>query len=190
MKKESLFFLGVALVIGLLLGLIIGHKKSGPNSSTPVANVGQTAPPVNPEQNIRRLKEVVATEPQNRNAWVQLGNTYFDSNRFLESIEAYEKALELDGNDPNVLTDQGVMFRSLGWFDKAVENFEKAHALAPNHLQSLYNSYIVYRHDLNDFAKAKKAALRHLDLQPNSQASAQLRADIEFMNAQPAAKKK
>jgi tetratricopeptide (TPR) repeat protein len=185
MKKESLFFLGVALIVGLLIGVIIGNKQSGSPSSSPVANVAQTAPPVNHEQNIMMLKEVVAGDPQNRVAWVKLGNSYYDTNRFLEAIEAYDKALELDGNDPNVLTDQGNMFRQLGWFDKAVENFEKANDVAPNHAQSVFNAYVVYRQDLNDIEGAKKAALKYLKIQPNSQASAQLRADLEVMNSKP-----
>ena len=184
MKKETLLFIGVALVVGLLVGVIVGNKRSGPASSVPVANVAPTAPPVNFEQNIKMLNDVVSKEPQNRNAWVQLGNAYFDTNRFLESIEAYEKALELDPNDPNVLTDQGVMFRRLGWFDKALENFNKASAIAPNHTQSVYNAYIVYRQDLNDLDGAKQAAMRFLKLQPNRPASAQLQADLDFMNSQ------
>lgn len=184
MKKESILFIGVALVVGVLVGVIVGNKSSGPQS-TPVANVPATsAPPVNFDQNIKMLNEVLAKEPGNRNAWVQLGNAYFDTNRFLESIEAYGKALELDPNDPNVLTDQGVMFRRLGWFDKALENFIKASTISPSHSQSIYNSYIVYRQDLNDIEGAKRAATRFLELQPNSQASAQLRADLEFMNSQ------
>ncbi len=184
MKKESILFLGVALVVGILVGVIVGNKSSGP-ASVPAANVSQSAPPVNFDQNIKMLNGVVAKEPQNRNAWVQLGNAYFDTNRFLESIEAYGKALEIDPNDPNVLTDQGVMFRRLGWFDKALENFNQAAVVAPTHSQSVYNAYIVYRQDLNDLAGAKRTATRFLELQPNSQASAQLRADLEFMNSQP-----
>ena len=185
MKKESILFLAVALVVGILVGVIVGNKSSGPAQSTPAANVSPTAPPVNFDQNIKMLNEVLVREPQNRNAWVQLGNAYFDTNRFLESIEAYEKALELDPNDPNVLTDQGVMFRRLGWFDKALDNFNKAATISPTHSQSIYNAYIVYRQDLNDFEGAKRTATRFLELQPNSQASAQLRADLEFLNTLP-----
>ena len=187
MKKETVFFIGVALVIGVLVGVIagnVGDKKSGSNASVPAANVGSSAPPVNFDQNIKMLNDVVAKEPQNRKAWVQLGNAYFDTNRFLEAIEAYDKALVLDPNDPNVLTDQGVMFRRLGWFDKALENFNKANAVAPTHSQSVYNAYIVYRQDLNDLEGAIRTATLFLKLQPNSQASAQLQADLDFMRTQ------
>lgn len=187
MKNEAIF-IGLAFLVGAFVGAIGMdiYNKPGKTASISNANVVQTAPLVNHEQNIRRLKDVVVAEPQNRNAWVQLGNSYFDTNRLLESIEAYGKALDIDDNDPNVLTDQGVMFKQLGWFDKAIENFEKASSVAPNHAQSVYNTYIVYRHDLNDFVGAKKAALRYLEMQPSGQASAQIRADLEFMDTHPA----
>ncbi len=188
MKNEALF-IGLAFFVGIFIGAIGMHLKYKKSESTVSAsNVSQsgTAVPLNFDQNIKMLKELVIKEPQNRNAWVQLGNAYFDTNRFLEAIESYDKALELDSNDPNVLTDQGVMYRQLGWFDKALENFNKANSVAPNHAQSLYNAYIVYRHDLNDFAGAKKTALRYLAIFPNGPASAQLKADLEFMDTHPA----
>jgi tetratricopeptide (TPR) repeat protein len=188
MKNEALF-IGLAFFVGIFVGAIgmdIFNGKSEPNSTASNVQQSGAVAPVNFDQNIKMLKELVIKEPQNRNAWVQLGNAYFDINRFLESIESYDKALELDGNDPNVLTDQGVMYRKLGWFDKALENFNKANSVAPNHAQSVYNAYIVYRQDLNDFAGAKKAALRYLAILPNGPASAQLKADLEFMDTHPA----
>ncbi|NIQ93302.1 MAG: tetratricopeptide repeat protein, partial [Desulfuromonadales bacterium] len=93
-------------------------------------------------------------------------HNYFDSNQYVQAVEAYDKALELDGNDPNVLTDQGVMFRKLGWYDRAVQNFRKANQLNSLHTQSLYNLGIVYRYDLNDFEKAIEAWEKFLSIAP------------------------
>jgi tetratricopeptide (TPR) repeat protein len=185
MKKETLFFAAVFLIIGVLIGVLVSGKRGQINarSETPIAQA-PTAPLVNYEQSIRSLKELLAKEPNNRRAWVQLGNAYFDSNQFLESIEAYDKALALDPNDPNVLTDQGVMYRNLGWFDKAIENFRKANTVDPNHAQSVFNMWVVYRQDLNDLDGAKKAIQRYLEIAPNGPASAQLRADLAAMNGQ------
>ncbi len=54
----------------------------------------------------------------------------------MKAIDAYGKALELEANDANILTDQGVMYRRVGWYDKAITNFEKANALDRSHQQS------------------------------------------------------
>jgi len=98
----------VTLVVGALIGVI---ASKGNKSPAKVAQQPTSAPAVNYQQKIRALQDIVSSEANNRNAWVQLGHNYFDSNQPLEAIDAYDKALQLDGNDPNVLTDQGVMYR-------------------------------------------------------------------------------
>ena len=133
----------------------------------------------------RMLLEVVEKEPENRKAWVQLGHDYFDTNQFVQAVEAYDKALAMDRNDPNVLTDQGVMFRKLGWYDRAGSNFEEANKINSFHTQSLYNLGIVYRYDLNDFGKAIEAWERFLSIAPPGPSVDQIRAEIEFMKSHP-----
>ncbi|MGB4599469.1 MAG: tetratricopeptide repeat protein [Trichlorobacter sp.] len=158
MNKESIT-LGVAgLIIGLLLGLLIGGKMLG-GSGAATTTPAQTAAPMvsQADLNVRiaEIENVVAKDPKNVQAWVTLGNDYFDAHNPQKAVQAYARALELNPNDPNVLTDQGVMFRALGFFDKALANFEKANKLNPQHLQSLYNSGIVYAVDMKQPAKAR-----------------------------------
>ena len=184
MKKENLLFLGVALVVGVLVGIIVGNK-GGETSGTASNPPSSSAPVVNYDQNVKMLQGVVAQEPGNRTAWVQLGNNYFDSNQFVQAVEAYDKALELEGNDPNVLTDQGVMFRKLGWYDRAVQNFETASQVNPMHAQGLYNLGIVYRYDLNDYPSAIEAWERFLQVAPPGPSADQVRAEVEFMKTHP-----
>src|SRR5665647_300601 len=138
-NKETILFVVVALIVGLLFGVIYSKRKDKDSSSAPSIAAPQGGAPVNAQQNIKMLETLVATDPKNHKAWVELGNTYFDAQMPAKSVEAYAKALELNPNDPNVLTDQGVMYRQLGWFDKAIENFTKANTVDPRHIQSLYN---------------------------------------------------
>jgi len=187
-NRESLILLALALVIGILIG-VMGTLWST-RSSTPLSRPGPApasapAPAVNYQENIRVLEGVVSKEPANRNAWVQLGHNFFDSNQPIKAIEAYDKALELDDQDPNILTDQGVMFRRLGWYDRAIGNFEKASKVDPRHQQSLFNLGIVYRYDLQDFPKAIEIWERFLALGPTGQSAAQVSKEMEFMKAHP-----
>ncbi len=131
------------------------------------------------------LQGIVAKEPGNRNAWVQLGHNYFDSEQPMKAIDAYGKALAIDDRDPDILTDQGVMFRRVGWYDKAIANFVKASEIDPTHQQSLYNLGIVYRYDLKDFSKAVAAWEKLLALNPSASGAAQLRKEIEFLKNHP-----
>jgi len=140
---------------------------------------------VNAQQKINELKAIVAGDPKNRQAWVALGNEYFDADQPMESVEAYQKALELNDKDPNVLTDQGVMFRRLGWFDRAIANFSKANQADPNHATSLYNLGITYRYDLQDFPKAQEAWTKFMMVSPNGPGSDRVRQELEFLKTHP-----
>lgn len=188
MKNDSILVGIVALVAGLIIGWMAGQKSSSPTpvsvASGPAPAVAP-APMVNVQQKVNELKAIVAKDPKNRQAWVALGNEYFDADQPMESVEAYQKALELNDKDPNVLTDQGVMFRRLGWFDRAIANFSKASQADPTHATSLYNLGITYRYDLNDFAKAQEAWTKFLVVSPNGPGSDRVRQELEFLKTHP-----
>lgn len=185
MKKETLLVAVVALVAGLIIGLLAGQKNGGPAVVAPAGQPSGPAPTVNLQQKVNELKNIVATTPGNFQAWVALGNEYFDSNQFMEAIEAYDKALEIKPDSPDVLTDQGVMFRRLGWFDRAIQNFQKANELDPGHATSIYNLGIVYRYDLQNFPKAQEAWTRFLEINPAGPGSDRVRQDLEFLRTHP-----
>jgi len=181
MKKETILLIVVCLAVGILGGTIFTNSKknaaTGNQSTTSVAS----APSVDYQQKIIALQRILDKEPNNRNAWVQLGHNYFDSKQPMKAIEAYDKALQMDGNDPNVLTDQGVMYRQVGWFDKAINNFTKANELNPRHPQSLFNLGIVFRDDLGDKAKAKEAWTKYLQISPTGKGADNVRTMIDHM---------
>lgn len=186
MKKETIVFAIVALIIGVLGGIIYSNwqrdtaQPAGGGAPPSAAGV----PLVNYQQQIATLEGILVREPENRNAWVQLGNNYFGSDQAIKAIEAYDKALALDPDDPNVITDQGTMFRRVGWYDQAISNFQRAAELDPNHVQSRYNMGVVYRYDLQDFPSAIAAWESFLALNPGGNID-QIRAEIEFMKNHP-----
>ena len=206
MNRNILLALVGGLVVGGLIGYFIG-VSSGSGSSMVVAAAvpaapatpgvmpgampgvapgmapGTMAPNATQQQNVATLERVVLQEPGNRQAWVDLGNAYFDSSQPQKAVTAYAKALALKGDDPNVLTDQGVMFRDLGQFDKAVANFEKASKLDPKHLQSLFNLGIVYANDLHKPDQAKAAWNRILTLAPQGPQAEQARQALASLKA-------
>ncbi len=180
MNKESTLIAVVALVVGLLGGyLVFSISSAGKTQQPNTAIQAGSGSPTDYTQRIAQAEKVVAQDPKNLNAWISLGNDYFDTEQTQKSINAYTKALEIEPNNPNILTDQGVMFRKVGWYDKALANFEKANKIDPNHLQSLYNAGIVYVVDLKQPEKGYGYWNRYLKLDSNSQTAMQIKSLME-----------
>lgn len=186
-SKDMLF--GIAIfAAGLLTGIFIGSRQTVPAPApaamtapggVPAGVPGGFAPmPGGADDKIGRIRmaqELVARDPKNVQAWIQLGNDLFDTNQYQKSVEAYGRALELDPNNADVLTDQGVMYRSLGQFEQAIANFEKAQKVDPTHLQSLINMAVVYDADLKKPEKAIAALEKVIRQDPNGRFGAQAR---------------
>ncbi len=193
MNKDFLLGGFAGLAIGLLIALFafqIGRaggllRAPAPVVAAPIGGGGPPAPqPGAPDldAHIAATKRLVEANPQDRRAWVTLGNAYFDADRPQESIEAYERALQLDPNDPNVITDQGVMYVALRQFDKALANFQEANRLDPDHRQSLFNIGVAYA-GLEDLDRAEEAWNRVIQAAPGTPDAERARAAIAQLRA-------
>src|SRR5207237_8149355 len=83
-----------------------------PTESKEAARQGPP-PPSGAQKRIETLRLLVDRDPGDVKSWIALGNEYFDSGQRAKAIDAYGRALELQPNNPDVLTDQGVMYREL-----------------------------------------------------------------------------
>ena len=180
MKKESALIAVVALIVGLLGGyLVFSISNAGKNQQGLPAIQPGAGSPADYAQRIAQAEKIVAQDPKNLNAWISLGNDYFDTEQAQKSINAYGKALEIAPDNPSILTDQGVMFRKVGWYDKALANFEKAGKIDPNHLQSLFNAGLVYIVDLKQPEKAVPYWNKYLKIDSNSPTALQIKGMME-----------
>ncbi len=194
MNRNILLALAVGLVAGFIAGYFVfsGSEAPRPVVAAPAAPVMQApslgggmpgaAPGAMPalpnaeaQARITRLETMLLSDPKNHDAWVALGNDYFDTHQAQKAVNAYAKALALKPNDPNVLTDQGVMYRQLGQFDKALGCFQQANKVEPTHVQSLFNMGVVYSADLHKPDEAAKAWNKVLAVAPTSDQAAQAR---------------
>ena len=134
-------------VLGFFTGICVAVYQTGNFSTT-------TSKPANTDNDNRKraetLKQKVADDPGNTSAWIQLGHTYFDMNKYDQAIAAYEKALEQNPNNADVLTDLGIMYRRSGQPREAIKKFDMAIAINSNHETARFNKGIVLMHDLGD----------------------------------------
>jgi tetratricopeptide (TPR) repeat protein len=210
MNKNLLLGAVGGLLVGVLVGYTIGLSKgmseaqkllgaaplpafgapggmppmpAGMPQMPPGAPGGMPSAAPSPElfQRIEMNQKLVAKDPKLVGVWIQLGNDYFDTRQPQKAIDAYGRALAINPNNPDVLTDQGVMYRDLGRFDEAIANFEKANKIDPGHVQSAYNLGVVWANDKHDGAKASAAFNKVISIAPTSPQAGEARralADI------------
>lgn len=172
-SKQTLYIsIAVAILVGFLVGVIYSDRS--PNSGGQIAQQ-PNLPPLPQQQNqyaqaIESLQFAVQQNPNNAEAWAQLGHAYFDSNQPVKAIEAYNKSLSIIPSNPPVLTDLGVMYRRNGQPDKAIESFDKALQITPGFEQALFNKGIVMYNDLGDLEGALQAWRELLIVNPGATA--------------------
>ena len=159
--QYSTFLIGLAAAfgVGFLSGVIVTTYKSPPVTTAEHIHGGS-------EEMIAALKEETVQRPDNAEAWIQLGNVYFDAGRYNEAVNAYERAVELDPNKPDVWTDLGVMYRRTKRPERAVDAFGKAMALNPEHKTARFNTGVVLMFDLDKREEALSIWKSLLEIDP------------------------
>ena len=138
MTKESVA-LGVAGVLfGFLTGWIIGAQQGRPvPGAAPVAAVAPPAGSAGPsgqapapaeapkldQAKIDGLRKRAADNPRDAAVRAEIGNAYFDGERYPEAITWYEASLGLDPKNVDVSTDLGVGYYYANQADRALAQF-------------------------------------------------------------------
>jgi cytochrome c-type biogenesis protein CcmH/NrfG len=157
----------VIAIICILAGFFIGKFSGG-------GAVQSKAIPLQPQAQgqgdstdwISDLEQQTKQNPGSAVAWTNLGNAYFDSDRYPEAIKAYEKSLGIAPGNPNILTDLGIMYRRVDQPNKAIELFDQAMNADPTHEMSIFNKGIVLYYDLKNIEGAKETWMKLVELNP------------------------
>lgn len=183
--------MGVAgVLLGLLAGWIIGSQQVGVRPGAPAAAppqaaapAGQPAAPPLDEGRAAQLKTDAERAPGDPGPRVQLGNLYFDSERFAEAIDWYSAALQIDPKLVNVSTDLGIAYYYTNQPDRALEQFEKSLAIDPEHSKTLLNVGVVRAWGKQDLEGAARAWERVVEIAPGSEEAARARQGLEGIRA-------
>jgi cytochrome c-type biogenesis protein CcmH/NrfG len=178
MRAESIVIGTAGTVFGLIVGWIIGTQQAParPFAQVPASAVQAPAsagpPPaaaaVFDEAQATALRNIAEKDPANVQSRVQLGNMYFDAERYQDAIQWYDAALKLNPNDVSVSTDLGVCFYYTNQPDRAVSQMEASLRIDPRHTKSLLNLGIVKAFGKQDLAGAGAAWQEVVRIAPDS----------------------
>jgi cytochrome c-type biogenesis protein CcmH/NrfG len=178
MKAESIVFAVAGMFFGVILGWVIGTQQAGPRAAVPAAAPAAAQPAaegaapqaaVLDEARVQALTTIINNDPSNAGAHVQLGNVYFDAERYADAIKYYEQALKLDPKNVDASTDLGVSYYYSNQADRALTQFDHSLSLDPNHTKTLLNQGIVLAFGKRDLNGASAAWKKVVALAPQSQ---------------------
>src|SRR5262247_610022 len=120
MKGEAVAFGIAGVLFGLIAGWVIGAQQAGVRPAPPAAQAqsapaasggsGSTRAAVLDDTKVNALKNVAEREKSNPTPRIDLGNLYFDAERYDDAIKWYSEALTLAPNNVDVSTDLGVCY--------------------------------------------------------------------------------
>jgi cytochrome c-type biogenesis protein CcmH/NrfG len=192
MKAESIVIGVAGTVFGLIVGWIIGTQQVparsfGPAAVPAAAQAPMSAPPAATaafdEAQATALRAIAEKDSANVQSRVQLGNMYFDAERYQDAIQWYEAALKLNPSDVNVSTDLGVCFYYTNQPDRAVRQMEESLRIDSRHLKTLLNLGIVKAFGKQDLAGAAAAWEEVIRIAPDSQEGQSARRSLANLQA-------
>jgi tetratricopeptide (TPR) repeat protein len=181
MKAESVIFAVSGAVFGLLVGWMLGVQQAervtpapsaaaaaqggaaaqGQGGGSPAAASGQgggaaSATPLDTAR-VQALEARAAEAPNDAAVRAELGNLYFDAERFADAARWYEAALAIAPDNPDVSTDLGICYYYMNQAPRAIEQFEASLKADPRHTKTLLNLGIVKAFGTQDLKGAAAA---------------------------------
>jgi Flp pilus assembly protein TadD/peroxiredoxin len=112
------------------------------------------------------FRQVVASRPDDPDAYYNLGTLALRRNDFAEARQYLQQTLKLRSNSPEAWNNLGMMAAQEGRLEEAVQDFQQSLALRPKYAVALLNLGNVYRR-LQNFGKAEESLHHALDIQPD-----------------------
>jgi tetratricopeptide (TPR) repeat protein len=166
----------VGFIAGILFGGLGGYviasqtltaRPVGPLvAATAAVSPATPLTPVVNEQELQSFRNILAADPKNLRAAVELGNRLYDAGRFAEAVPYYQQAMTLNPKDISVSTDLGTSLWNVGRADDALAQFERSLQIDAKHPQTLFNIGIVRLNGKNNPAGAVAAWERLLESNP------------------------
>ena len=202
MKKETIATAVIFLAVGFLAGYITndqmnwnarqkpaqtgmapnmppGGTNPGPMEGPNAQSLPEGHPAVDSGAVIKQMQEMAAQNPKDAEIRLKLANFLYDQKQYTQSIEWYERALELEPNNVNARTDLGTAYFYTGRPQDALQEYRKSLKIDPKHEPTLLNTIVVNLEGTHDVAAAQKAWDELHKLNPNHPALAGLKEKLD-----------
>lgn len=152
-----------------------------PNIPTGNLQHSSAAPMEQPTKNIQSVPLNATME--NETQWFKVGATRFDQGRYEESLQAYDKVIQINQQNAAAWNNRGIVLGLLGKSDAALQSFLKATSINSSFAEAWFNVGIAY--DIfGEYDNAINAYTEAIEINPNyEQAQLNRREDINFVKS-------
>ncbi len=187
MKRDAVAFALSGTLFGLLVGWIIGSQQAV-SPPTPVAGAPAPAPAPSAPAAFNAtlaadLERQAEGQPANAGVRVQLGNLYFDAERYDQAAPWYEAALKLDPANTDVSTNLALAYFATTQVDRALAQIDRSLAIDPRNVKALFTQGVVRARGKQDLTGAAESWQRVVDVAPNSKEGQQAQQGLEAIRA-------
>jgi len=191
MRKETIITAAVFFAVGFLAGYITdaqmnwSARQKAPATAvapsdmpggggTPGAAAGggtqglpEGHPSIDSAAIVKQMEDLAAQNPKDSEVRLKLANFLYDQKQYQQSLEWYQKALELDPNNVNARTDLGTALFYSGRPQDALREYRKTLEIDPKHGPTLFNMIVVNLEGTHDLKAAQDAWERLNKINPN-----------------------
>lgn len=163
----------VVIVLAIVFSKIRSEKKTdetAPQSYTPP--ISQSLVEFNAQE--KQLLALIEKDPSNVDLHSRLGDLYFESNRYVQAIPSYLKALELNPADADTYNDLGLAYHYSGEPTAAVEALKKGTEAGPSY-QRIWLSLGFVLAAQGNTVDARRSLNKAIELSPDSEVAAEAR---------------
>ena len=192
MPRESVVFGLAGVFFGILVGWIVGSQQGAAPRPASAAVAERAAPsgqssaaPLD-ESRAATLAQAAERDPRDVRVRLELGNLFFDAERFEDAVRWYEQALAIEPRNVSASTDLGIAYYYMNQPDRALQQFDRSLAIDPRHTKTLLNLGIVRAFGKDDLEGATQALERVVEYAPDSPEGKRAKQALDSMrNAHP-----
>ena len=191
MKRDAVAFALSGTLFGLLVGWIIGSQQAPeraapPPTATPPAT---SAAPAFDGQRAAELERQATARPTDAAVRENLGDLYFDAERYDEAVPWYEAVLTLDPDNADVSNNLALSYFATTQVDRALAQLDRSLAIDPRNVKALFSQGIVRARGKQDLTGAAESWRRVVEVAPDSQEARQAQQGLDAIKAAHAGSK-
>lgn len=180
MQKKSMIT-GV-VILGLSVVLAAGGCSRKEESAQSAVQQEQQVPGIKNATLIADLEARLRDDPKNPEVLWRLGDAYFDSKQFSESVKNYKKVLEVKPGEADLYNDLGLSLHYLGNSAEAVKYIDEGITKNPYHQRIWLTKGFILAYGMGDLEGAKSAWEKANALNPESQIGKAASEYLELVN--------